>query len=45
MKGVSNGSVGSWLTGEQALMGDGNSFPLVCAVVTGDFGVQKYRAM
>ena len=27
-KGVSNGSVGSWLTGERALMGDG--FPLVC---------------
>ena len=23
-KGVSNGSVGSWLTGERALMGDGN---------------------
>ena len=22
-------------------MGDGNSFPLVCAVVTGNFGVQK----
>ena len=27
------------------LIGDGNSFPLVCAVVTGNFGVQKYRAM
>ena len=23
-EGVSNGSVGSWLTGERALMGDGN---------------------
>ena len=22
-------------------MGDGNSFPLVCAVVTGNFGMQK----
>ena len=31
MKGVSNGSVGSSLTGKRALMGDGNSFPLgVC---------------
>ena len=29
-KGVSNGSVGSWLIGERALMGDGNQFPLVC---------------
>ena len=28
-KGVSDGS-GSWLTGERALMRDGNSFPLVC---------------
>ena len=27
---MSNGSVGSWLTGERALMGDGNLFPLVC---------------
>ena len=41
VKGVSSGSVGSWLTGERTLMGDGNSFPLVCAVVTGNFGVQK----
>ena len=24
-------------------MGDGNSFPLVCAVVTGNFGVQKVQ--
>ena len=24
IEGVSNGTVGSWLTGEQALMGDGN---------------------
>ena len=32
VKGVSNGSVGSKLAGERALMGDGNSFPLVvCA--------------
>ena len=23
-EGVSNGSVGGWLTGERALMGDGN---------------------
>ena len=26
-------------------MGDGNSFPLICAVVTGNFGGQKYSAM
>ena len=32
MKGVSNGSVGSYLTGERALMGDGNSFALVVCV-------------
>ena len=30
MKVMSNGSVDSSLTGERALMGDGNSFPLVC---------------
>ena len=41
MKGVSGGSVDSQLTGERALMGDGNSFPLVWAVVTGNFGMQK----
>ena len=26
-------------------MGDGNSFPLVGVVFTGNFGVQKYSAM
>ena len=29
VKGVSSGRVGSWLTGERALRGDGNSFPFV----------------
>ena len=29
MKGVISGRVGSWLTRERALMGDGNSFPFV----------------
>ena len=26
-------------------MRDGNSFPLVCLVFTGNFGVQKYSAI
>ena len=26
-------------------MRDGNSFPFVCVVFTGNFGVQKYSAM
>ena len=41
MEGVRSGSVGSYLTVERALMGDGNSFPLVCAVVTSNFGGQS----
>ena len=45
VKGVSSGRVGSSLTGERALMRDENSFPFVCVVFNGNFGVQKYSAM
>ena len=37
--GVSSGRVGSSLTGERALMRDGNLFPFVCVCFTGNFGV------
>ena len=39
-EGVSNGGVGSWLTGERALMGDGK-FPLDCVCFSGSFGVRS----
>ena len=42
--GVSNGSVGSLLTGKRALMGE-NSFPSFVCVFSGNFGVRKYSAM
>ena len=45
--GVSSGRVGSYLTGERALMRDGNSspFPFVCVRFTGNSGVREYNAM